>query len=463
MKKPAAALREPLKLLPLLIVYALFVVLKSKTDLQWDEGRYFLNARNLLKGGFASTETLMFWNGPGYPLYLLPFVALKAPLLLPKLGNAVFLYFAIVYFQASLRLLGCPAYRSRYYAYALGILSLLHGSLIEFLMTESLSALLVSGAAYHYLRATLRADRPRIHLGASGLHLGYLALTKVFFGYVLTAGLILAGAWWLWALTRKGRGAASSHGGALAAASPKSSSALPKSAAVSSKYPASAAALACGLGLLFCAPYLAYTHAKTGRLFFWSNSGGSQLYCMTLGEKEFLGDWLNFEEVLFFPEFFKQQTVFYRELDKMDYLSRDQAFKQAALRNLRHHPRKVFQNWRANVNRMVFGFPVSRYPGSDPELATGNRSFVYALPFYLCLIALWPAWTRRRQLSAPLWGALGFALVALGGLSLLSAIPRMVFPLLPIVGLWLAAVNEAAARARRLATGAPADMNRSRL
>ncbi len=91
-----------LKLLPLLALYVLFGVLNNKAALRADEPRYLVYAHNILKGYFASPESLMFWNGPGYPLYLAPFVAWKAPLLVPRLGNALFLYFGMVYFQAAL-------------------------------------------------------------------------------------------------------------------------------------------------------------------------------------------------------------------------------------------------------------------------------------------------------------------------------------------------------------------------
>lgn len=421
-----------LALLPLLLIYGIFVVLKSKPDFQWDEGRYFLNAQNLLKGYFASVETLMFWNGPGYPLYIAPFVALKLPLLLVKLGNAVFLWLAVLYFRASLRLLGVG--RALLYAWMLGIFLLLHGSLIEYLMTESLSAFLISGAAHHFLRAFLAPGRPRLHLALAGLHLGYLALTKVFFGYVLTTGIGLGLLTWIG--LRIKRGAAPSTPG-VSHPLLVSRGALPVSLASS---------LVCTLGLLVCLPYLVHTYHKTGKVFFWSNSGGSQLYCMTLPEKELLGDWLNFEEVLYFPDFFKEENGFYKELDRMDYLRRDEAFKRAALRNIRAHPKKVFQNWRANLNRMVFGFPESRYPGASPDLSTGNRAVVYALPFFLAAVLAWPAWKRRAALPAALWACLAFGAIAFGGLSLLSAIPRMVFPLMPLLALGLVAVFETRTR-----------------
>lgn len=403
-----------LRLLPLLALYIAWALLKSRPEFIGDEGRYVIGARNILSGFLASEESLYLWNGPGYPLYLVPFVALGLPLVLAKLGNAALLFLALVRFRGSLGLLAMSR-GNLAVTYALGLLLLLHGPGLELLMTECLSAYFVCGAAWHYLASVRRpaAPRPWMHPTLAGLHLAGLALTKVFFGYAITAGILACGLWWAAsAALRAGPAASAARRGLLA----------------------------CAVALALCSPYLAYTYQLTGKAFFWSNSGGSQLYCMTLREKELLGDWLNFDAVLAFPEFFKGQAGFYRELSRMDYVSRDAAMKAAAVRNIQADPGKYFKNWRANVNRMVFGYPVSRYPGSDPELATGNRSFVYALPFFLVLFTLPVAWKRRRSLPPELQACLGFAVLSLGGLSLVSAFPRMVFPLLPLLGLWTAAV-----------------------
>ena len=86
---------QPLALLPLFGFFAIMSFVQAKGANEADGWRYLLNARHLLDGYFAGPDTLMFWNGPGYPLFLLPFVALGIPMALARLANAVFLYLAV--------------------------------------------------------------------------------------------------------------------------------------------------------------------------------------------------------------------------------------------------------------------------------------------------------------------------------------------------------------------------------
>jgi hypothetical protein len=391
-------------------------VVHAKGDLDGDGWRYIQNARNLAHGFFASRETLMFWNGPGYPLAIFPWVALGLPLIFARLANAACLFFALVHCQGILNLLGAEK-RSLTYAYFIGALLYLHGPLLGSVMSESLSVYLVCGAAWHYCRAAAGGQTGRKHLAFAGLHLGYLALTKVFFGYALEAGLIAALA--SWAAWRRAPAAARA---------------------------ARNGALACALGLLLCLPWLAYTWSQTGKLHFWGNAGGWQAWYMTWPEKEYRGDWLNWQAVLEHEDYFRPHVDELREVLKLDPIAQDSALKSKSLANCRAHPGKCLSNWRANVNRMAFGYPVTLFAGGGSELATGNRSFVYAFPFFLLLAAALPGWLGRRRLRSEAHACLAFALIALAGMSLLSAIPRQAFPLLPMLAIWCALVAEQALR-----------------
>jgi hypothetical protein len=416
---------EPLKLLPLFGFFAVAALLGAKGDMEGDGWRYLANARNLLHGGYASPETLMFWNGPGYPLTLVPWVALHAPMAWARLANALWLYLAAAHAQGALRALGLGR-RSLVYAYLMAALLFLHGALLGSLMSESLSAYLVCGAAWHFARSAW-APRARLHVGLAGFHLGYLALTKVLFGYALEAVLLLALLAW-----------------AVSAWAPSPLSRGPR--ARETARAARHGAAACALGLALCVPWLAHTWHKTGKAHFWGNSGGWQAWYFTWPEKEYYGDWLNWQAILEHPDYFRPHLGEIREILKHDPVAQDSILKAWARDNCRAHPGKCVTNWRANVNRMVFGYPITPYAGGGMELATGNRSFVYALPFFLLAACAVPGWLGRRSLRPEAHGLLLFALVALGGTSLLSAIPRQVFPVLPLLLTWSALVAEQAVR-----------------
>ena len=417
--KPTFFGEVTLKLLPLLALYIGYVMTHQLPHLRGDEFRYMANVQNILHGFFASEETLMFWNGPGYPLYIAPFVALKLPLLVPRLGNSFFLFFAVLYFHASLKLMAVEK-RTLAYAYGFGVLMLFHGAVMDMLFTESMCAFLICGSLYHFIKSVHCDHRCVLNLCLSGLMLAYLAWTKVFFGYVLEAAFLIALVTWILFYLFKN----------FQTDRIELRSTLQRVMALT------------GIALALCLPYLAYTYKITGKLHYWGNSGGVMLYCLSVPEKELVGDWLNFDTVRGSPEFFKHETDVFLEMAKLDYIARDSAFKKLAMENIKAHPKKFFWNWRANVNRLVFGFPVSPYPGSDLELKTGNRSFFYALPILLFFFALIPGWLSRKAIPIEAHLVLFFALISLGGLSLLSGIPRQVFPILPILMFWTVLVFE---------------------
>jgi hypothetical protein len=435
------------RLLPLFGFFAIMAVFQAKGDNEGDGWRYLLNARHLLDGYFAGPDTLMFWNGPGYPILLTPFVAFGIPLVLARILNAALLYLAVVHFHGALRLAGIGK-RGLGYAYAMGLLLYLHGPLLGMIMTESLSAFLVCGGAWHLGAAAQGHGGKRLHASLAGLHLGYLALTKVFFGYVLECSLLLSAAMWLWSRVRSVSPSRSEGADALPAMRTAADTLAANTAAREPSATSGAALLACAVGLLVCAPWLAHTWSKTGKINFWGNSGGLQMYYLTWPEKEYFGDWINYEALLENPEFFRPHVEFIREVLKLDYVTQDGVLKKQAVKHCREHPGKCITNWRANLNRMVFGYPVTHYPGSEVDLATGNRSFVYAIPFLVFLLLVVPGWLGRREVPGWLHFGLAFAILSLGGMSLVSAIPRQVFPALPLLGLWCVVVAEKALEIR---------------
>jgi 4-amino-4-deoxy-L-arabinose transferase-like glycosyltransferase len=139
-------------------------------------------------------------------------------------------------------------------------------------------------------------------------------------------------------------------------------------------------------------------------------SPGQSFYALTYPEPHWLGD--------------RATVVVKPQFREMDYW-------KAGWQNLQSHPHKAWQNWRANVNRMVFDFPYSFSTGQPAAVGTGNGAFGMAglfLLYALCVMAFWQA---RHSLPAELRLLLAWTLAGLGVRSLLSAGAEAVLPWIP--------------------------------
>ena len=375
-----------------------------------DEWRYTLYARNLLDGHYSPPGVVFIWNGPGYPLFLAPLEALGLPWSIGRYLNAVLLVGAVAYFRNTVRLFA----GARWAALAGLLLGLFPPLLwhLHLLYSETLTAFLITGFAYHYLQAVWRAGNR--HLVVAGVFLGALALTKIVFGTALLVwgALALGG----FAITR--------------------SRALGRTAVV--------AALAFAL----CTPYLAYTYQLTGRTLYWGSAMGMSLYFMSSPHPGELGDWYHqghvrkvsalrrnhmavLERIGRFAEVPKDSPI-----GELHYLCTDEAdaaFRQIALDNIRAHPGKYFKNWLANLSRMFFDTPFS-YENVWP-----HRPDVFAVNGLVLLLFLWSlvaAIRDRRRLDAGMLMVLLLGLIALGGNSLISTVGRYSAPVMPLLGLW---------------------------
>ena len=381
--------------LPLLLLYLLLVLLLQDPILTGDEPRYLGYAQNILQGFFTTREELLFWSGPGYPLLLTPFVLLGIPLLAAKLLNAIMLFLAVGLFDRAL-LLYVPERTALVWAYVFGLYWPLYTGLAV-LVTEVLSTLLVCMFLYSFCRAQRLPERRLFYSVAAGVSLGYLALTKIFFGYVIASCLILFSFGYLW--RRRAH--------------------LRRSAAV------------CLVAMALCSPYLLYTYHMTGRVFYWGNSGGLSLYWMSDGE---LGDWHSEADVLGSDNFGSETKAFFNNIADLDYVRKDDALKRQAIVNIREHPMVFAENWIANVGRMLFSYPYSFTPQKITTL-------FYMVPaMFVVVIAvlfIYPSILARSIIPAEIVDALLLGGVALGGSSLLSAYPRHFYLLLPIFGIWI--------------------------
>jgi len=374
------------KLLPLLVLYLVIIALFWRSELVNDENRYVRYATNLAQGHYAEPG-LRIWNGPGYPLVLTPFVLSGIPVRLAVLLNAVFLFSAVVLIHKTVR----PYMSDRgalTVAYAAGLYAPFFPEMVS-LLTESLAVLLVSGFVYCATQALRRGSRP--FLLAAGACLACLALTKIMYAYVIATGLAVSALTAVWSRSAR------------------------------------RVMLMCVVALACCIPYLAYTYSVTGRVFYWGNSGGLSLYWMSTPHAAQYGDWTSPKEAMHDAAFHQHRELFSR-LKASDYVERDAILRKEAVANILQHPGKATFNWAMNMARLWFCYPNTNKLQRPHTL--GYVIFNSALLSALVL-CVYPIWHSRRRVPAVLWVTIGFAAIALGGSSLLSAVPRMLNPIVP--------------------------------
>ena len=401
LKAPHPLQKAIIRLLPLLALYATIALLDRQREFVGDEGAYLRLATNLTHGYYSPAGEVDLWWGPGYPIVLVPFVLLKTPWAIIKLLNAVLLFFAVVYFYQTIRF-----YTSSKYLLAFSYLFGLYPPFVRYvglMWTEILTVFLISAMSYHFCKLAQERNQAKTHSILAGIFLGYLALTKVFFGYVILAGLIIAGLVYL----------------------------MNKSQVVKK------AILVCAIALAACLPYLLYTYSLTGKVFYWGNSGGLSLYWMSTPYPGEYGDWQFIEHVKVNKKSADNHLAFLNELDKLPSVERDDALKKAAIQNIVHHPVKFVENWFCNIGRLFFDYPYSYAEQTA-------RTYFYLIPnmFIVVLgtLSIYPAWRRRRTTPEELHVLLAFAAIAFAGSSFLSAYARQFWVLTPIIDVFLIAV-----------------------
>ena len=392
------AMRIKMRFLPLLILYVLVLFSNPHHYSRTDETRYMWFAENLSKGYYTTDGEVNLWTGPGYPLVLSPFVALGLPWFAARALNVVFMFGAVLYLYAALRHhVNIPA--ATIGACVLGIWP----TVVRFvprLMTETLAVFLVCGFIFHLARLHREERLSRGHLLAASCYLAYLALTRVLFGYVILAGLVV---FLILYLLRRQR----SLGKDL---------------------------LAYCVALLLCVPYLLYTHSVTGKVFCWANSGGLSLYWMSSPYETDLGDWHAQTAMSRNPELKKNHMEFFGRIAMLSNIERDDALKAKALENIARHPGKFLRNWVANVGRLLFNYP---YSYRTQKIETYSRMIPGMLIVVFGLLCVYPTYAGRRRIPHHVWSLLVFGVLAFGGSSLLSAYNRLFVPLVPVTVVWI--------------------------
>ncbi|MFD1256678.1 ArnT family glycosyltransferase [Mucilaginibacter terrae] len=396
--------------LPFLIFYACFIIINRAPELHDDEVRYLEFAQHLLKGFYSPKYPhINLWNGPGYPITLMPFAAFNVPVIFIALLNAIYMYMAVVFLYKGLLII--TNYQT---AILCGIIMGIYPNILSVLTmvyTEPLTYCLVSGMLYSIIRCCYNKETK--YLIVAGLTLGFLTLTKIIFGYVLIMCLIICLAFILFK---------------------KYKTNYIRSAKVL------LIAFACTL------PYLAYTYTLTGKLLYWGNSGGLSLYWMSSPFNYEYGDWkhpgLTNRQ---YPKLYNIKLKEFTGLLKKNHLQevkiilrhneidRDELFKQAAVKNIKHNPIKFLQNYYYNISRMLFNFPYS-YAYQDAaiirNILTGSLVLWSSLA---CLVFTIYNWRKTVYPVKFILLITGVYLLLSGAL---SAYPRQLDVMIPVLLFW---------------------------
>ena len=391
---------------PFLIVYILFIVKFNTGEIAYDELRYVELARNLLKGFYSPPPPdINLWSGPGYPLFLSPFLFFNVPVHLIKLLNAFLLYGSVI-----LLFLSCKNYVPAAKAF---LMACCWGSYLPAfqtlpsLLTETYVIFLISLFIF-YLQKTFQHPSKKT-IVISGVLLGLIVLTKIVFGYVLVVLLLVT---FICLLIKRDR--------------------INKS--VLSVFV---------VALLLNIPYLIYTYSITGKVFYWGNSGGLSLYWMSTPYENEYGDWNNThlnanfgndtgavtDTTMLFKNHAKELTY----INQLPKNLQDDALKKIAISNIKNYPVKFVRNCIANVSRMFFGVPMSYVYQKDKTIIRffyGSILFVLMLCSGLLCIYHW-----RKTIPFYKW-ITGFIFIYLGAGTFLSAYPRQLYIIIPVVLLW---------------------------
>ena len=412
--KSIAKWRPLLVLLPILPVYASIpVVLGPGGGQLGDEPVYLYYARALVHGHYAEAPSWSWIShGPGLPAVLTPLVAAHAPILAARIfvGPVVLFCAVVVFFRVAdmlldrMRALVCAYLFAAYWPF-LPLLRSIHN--------EPLTVLLVVALAHRI--AVWSRSRRRRDVVITGVILASLALVRVEFGYLLVLWIVIVAA----------------------------SLALRRRADVA-RYALASSVLA----LILCIPYLAYTQSVTHRFFYWSGSGGAQLYWMDTGRSQDEGDWHGRQEVFTNPNLAAHRALF-REIEARPPEDWDTELQSAAFRNIRQHPLLYVRNLVLNDSRLVLNVPYSYKPIKWPSiLFYGVANLTLIVAAALSLLAI----RRRRQPMPPMPLLLAwFSVTTFAIHTVVAALTQHLVPIVPaLAALALYGVRFADSRRDRL-------------
>jgi len=399
--------------LPFLFIYIIIILIfHNYNQLAGDEARYFGYAENLTHGYYAApppNDAII--NGPGYPIVLMPFAALNAPVIWAVLANALFYYLSVVFlYKTLLRISSFKAalFISLFWAcYYNSFQDML------FVYTEPFTCLVISVLLYFFTRAFEPEDlyKKKKYVYLAGMAMGYLALTKIVFCYVVL--FLFIGSCLVWVLNRK----SINHRRNLAI---------------------SLIAFATML------PYFIYTYNLTGRIYYVGNPGADALYWLSNPYKGEYGDWLSYPRDPgpdIYRVHFSQDSLDAHHRKDFDSIyqfngpKRDDAFKSMAMKHIKSNPVKFIKNCISNIGRMLFSFPNSYTLQNNKTLLRLPLNGLIVVFSIFCLVATILNWRRIRY---PIRYLLFFVLIYLGLSTVVSGLTRMFTIVVPIFLIWIA-------------------------
>ena len=413
--------------LPFLILYVFLILIFSESEFVGDESRFIMFAQNLTNGFYSPAPPATdLGNSPGYPLILMPFVALNIPLIFIKLLNAVFYYFSIVFIFKALSQIVSYKF-SIVFSFLWAIYPTFYEIMI-YIFTDVFAVFLLSIFLLNTLKI-FKNNFNKKYIIYSGLTLGYLILTKPIFGYVLLC--MVAGILLLLLFNRKNQ----NHHKSLAVLI---------------------------IAFLINIPYLAYTYQLSGKMFYWSSFGGNNLYWMSSPFESEYGDWMGFpaesddihriegsEKIINsnhqkdFDELLSNKEVQKANINSNGYIEynltkgfvQDDLFKQIAIKNIKSKPIKYIQNCISNIGRMIFNYPVSYVPQKPSTLSRLPINGILLVVTLFCLI---PTLINWKSILYPIRFLLFFIIIYFGGSILGSADIRMFLLVVPVLLFWIA-------------------------
>lgn len=392
--------------LPFFFLYAAIAITEMAHINSGDSLRYQFYAKNLLSGYFSSAEIVDIWNGPMYPITLIPIFLFRLPIWVGLIFNAFFIYISGVFLYKSVSI-----FSSRKMAFTAAAIFMCMPNfhiLTRALMSESLACAFASLSLYFSIVAF--SKRKLWYTIVAGLMCAGLILTKVIFSYAFVVVGILFLLFSLW------------------------------------KKEALTGACIVFATFIFCSPWLIYTHAKTGKYFYWASSGGENLYLLALPYDDFKVDFMRCKNRIdfnwdwavrqyiknpkyetYYPDDVKNDAMIADKLSMVgscDYLvkrSREFIFE---------NPLTYCKNILLNIRHLFYAPPFAR--------PSAIICFLCLFPIaVLSILAAMLALLNKVKIDAGVIFCISFTVVYLAGSILLIALWRQFYIIVPILIFWI--------------------------